>query len=438
MAFYAPEDETLDREGLVRLQRRKLAALLAEVLSRNAFYQDKLGHHASAAASDPIDRLEFTTRAELQQDQIDHPPFGRNLTYPLDRYNRFHQTSGSKGIPLRWLDTAEDWNWLKRCWSMIFRGAGLNTDDRVMFPFSFGPFIGFWIAFEAAADLGNLVLPAGGMTTMARLRYMLENEVTFICCTPTYALRMAEVAEAEGVDLRASPVRTLIVAGEPGGSIPATRGRIESAWGARVIDHPGMTEIGAWGFECVEAPGGVHVIESEFIAEVIDPTTMQPLPDGEPGELVLTNLGRKGSPLLRYRTGDQVRLTRRRCACGRWFARAEGGILGRLDDMMLIRGNNVFPAAVEGIIREFDEVAEFRMEVEHTGPMPGLRIEIEPRPLSAGGDPDLRDLPAKLTRAVRDRLHFSPRVELVEPGALPRFEMKAKRLAERTAGESGR
>jgi phenylacetate-CoA ligase len=306
-----------------------------------------------------------------------------------------------------------------------------------MFPFGFGPFIGFWIAFEAAADMGNLVLPAGGMTTMARLRYMLENEVTFICCTPTYALRMAEVAEAEGVDLPASSVRTLIVAGEPGGSIPATRGRIESAWGARVFDHPGMTEIGPWGFECVEAPGGVHVIESEFIAEVIDPTTMQPVPDGEPGELVLTNLGRTGSPLLRYRTGDQVRLTRRRCACGRWFARAEGGILGRLDDMMLIRGNNVFPAAVEGIIREFDEVAEFRMEVEHTGPMPGLRIEIEPRPLSAGGDPDLRDLPAKLTRAVRDRLLFTPRVELVKPGALPRFEMKAKRLVERNARESG-
>lgn len=423
MAYHVPGEEQLTPIDLQRLQRRKLAALLGEVSVSNRFYQAKLGGLSFDPRSDPIDRLPLTTRAELQQDQADHPPYGRNLSYALDRFSRFHQTSGSLGEPLRWLDTADDWRWLKHCWQIVYRAAGLLPSDRVMFPFSFGPFIGFWMAFDAAGDLGNLVFPAGGMTTSARLRYLADNEVTYVCCTPTYALRMAEVAQSEGIALRSSAVRALIVAGEPGGSIPATRRRIESAWGARVFDHCGMTEVGAWGFECSEAPGGLHVIENEFIAEVIDPKTAQLVGDGELGELVLTNLGRLGSPLIRYRSGDQVRLTRQRCACGRWFARAEGGVLGRLDDMLIIRGNNVFPSAVEGILREFDEVVEFTLTVDDSGSMARLDVAIEP-----ARDVETKDIVQRVTAAIRDRLHLAADVELVRPGTLPRFEMKARRL----------
>ena len=423
MAFHVPDEEQLAPNELARLQRRKLSALLRKVVPGNRFYREKLADTEFDALSDPLDRLPFTTRAELQQDQAAHPPYGRNLSDPLDRFTRFHQTSGSLGVPLRWLDTAPDWSWLKRCWRIIYLAADVSPADRLMFPFSFGPFIGFWMAFEAAADLGNLVFPAGGMTTTARLSYLDQNNATFVCCTPTYALRMAEVAHNERIDLRSSAVRGLIVAGEPGGSIPSVRKRIESAWGARVFDHSGMTEIGAWGFECVEAPGGLHVMESEFLAEVIDPVTGKLVPDGDLGELVLTNLGRLGSPLIRYRTGDQVRLTRQRCVCGRWFARAEGGVLGRTDDMLIIRGNNVFPSAVEGILREFDEVAEFRLTVDDSGPMSQLHVAIEPLPtLDANGTVE------RVSTALRDRLHMTPRVELVKPGTLPRFEMKAKRV----------
>ena len=432
MAYHVREEETLDRHGLERLQRRKLAAMLAEILESNAFYRRKLNGLAFDALSDPLDRLPFTTRQEIARDQIDHPPYGTNLTYPLARYRRLHQTSGSSGETLRWLDTAENWSWWLRCWGIIYRAAALTQDDRVMIPFSFGPFIGFWGAFDSAVALGNFTLPAGGMTTTARLRYLIDNKVTLVCCTPTYALRFAEVARAEGVDLPSSTVRGLIVAGEPGGNIPATKARIESAWGARVFDHGGMTEIGPWGFECLEAPGGQHVMESEFIAEVVDPETGDAVADGELGELVLTNLGRVGSPLIRYRTGDQVRLIRGRdtqpsaCPCGRWFARAEGGILGRFDDMLLVRGNNVFPSAVEGIVREFDEVVEFAMEVDEEGPMADLCLTIEP-----AADAASTDLAERITERVRDRLHFKPRVALVKPGALPRFELKAKRLIRR-------
>jgi len=378
------------------------------------------------AVRDPFHRLPFTTRAEIQQDQLDHPPYGTNLTYPRERYVRLHQTSGSTATPLRWLDTAESWAWFKGCWKGLYKAAQLTREDRLVFPFSFGPFIGFWGGFEAAAELGNLVLAAGGMTTSARLRYLIDNQATVVCCTPTYALHMVEVAEEQGLRLTESPVRALIVAGEPGGNIPAVRARIESSWGARVFDHSGMTEMGAYGFECVEAPGGMHVLETEFIAEVIDPVTTAPLADGKEGELVLTNLGRWGSPLIRYRTGDQVRLIRNRCACGRWFARLEGGILGRVDDMLVVRGNNVFPSAVEGVIREFREVGEFSLVVDRPRSLAELEIRVEP---VAGVE--AADLAQRIGDRVRDRLLFRPKVTIVPRGTLPRFEMKARRVVRR-------
>lgn len=395
--------------------------MLGEVLATNEFYRRKFSGTKFDSMADPLEKLPLTTRAEIQQDQINNPSYGTNLTEAQGSYVRLHQTSGSTGVPLRWLDTAESWDWWKRCWTTIYNAAGMTPQDRVFVPFSFGPFIGFWGAFESAVAMGNFCLSAGGMTTHARLGYMIENAATFVCCTPTYALRMAEVAQQEGIDLFGSPVRVLIVAGEPGGSIPATRARIESAWGARVLDHVGMTEIGPWGFECVEAPGGVHVNESEFIAEVIDADSTKPVGDGDMGELVLTNLGRVASPLIRYRTGDLVRLTRARCACGRWFARAEGGVLGRIDDMMIIRGNNVFPSTIEGIVREFDAIAEFRLEVGETKSMTELRVLVEVGDGAEG-------VAKLLTQAIRDRLHFSPEVVVVEPGSLPRFELKANRV----------
>ena len=459
MPYHAPKDELLDRAGIESLQRRKLGAMLEEVLRSNAFYAGKLAGTGFDAGKDPLERLPLTTRAEIQADQLAHPPYGTNLTYPLSRYHRLHQTSGStdrdeaaspsfspfvqagpadsaramgamtdraSATPLRWLDTAESWAWFRHCWKIIFRAAGITESDRILFPFSFGPFIGFWAAFETAADLGNFCLPAGGMTTQARLRHLLDHSANVVCCTPTYALRLAEVAAAGGINLADSPVRAIIVAGEPGGSVPHTRARIEQAFGARVYDHSGMTEIGSCSFECLENPGGVHVIESEFIPEVIDPATGSPIPEGQAGELVLTNLGRWGSPMIRYRTGDQARLVRSRCACGRWFARLEGGILGRTDDMFIVRGNNVFPSTVESLLRSFAEVAEFRAEVDRRAALTVLRLDIEPLP---GADGDL--LARRIVERFREELLFAPEVAVRSPGSLPRFDMKARRFVSR-------
>ena len=422
--YYIPAQETLDRADLERLQRTRLAAMLSKVLAGNAFYGRKLRRLHFDPLQDPLSVLPFTTRSELEEDQIEHPPYGSNLTDAPERYHRMHQTSGSAGRPLRWLDTVENWAWWKECWGTIFTAAGINASDRLVFPFSFGPFVGFWGAFEAAVELGYFVLAAGGMSTIARLHYILENSATVVCCTPTYALRMAEVAGAEQLDIAASPVRALIVAGEPGGSIPATRRAIERAWGARVFDHTGMTEIGPLGFECLENPLGVHLMENQCIAEIIDPATGQAAADGA-GELVITNLGRVASPVIRYRTGDQVAARWQRCPCGRSFARLEGGILGRVDDMLVVRGNNVFPSAIENLLREFPEIAEYSVEWTGQSTTTGIRIKIEPA--RAGGVA----LAQRVRTRLRDALNFRPDIEIVPPESLPRFEMKARRFVKK-------
>src|SRR5438128_8494683 len=291
-----------ERPALVEQQLTRLRSLLQEIIPGNRFYVQKLA--ATGLTPDVIrtavdfSRLPFTTKAELIADQQAHPPYGQVLSYPLPRYVRLCQTSGTTSQPLRWLDTPESWSWLLTCWETIYRMVGVRSGDRLFFPFSFGPFLGFWTAFDAASRLGFLCLPGGGMSSAARLRFLLDNQATVVLCTPTYALRLAEVAREQGIDLKGGSVRLLIVAGEPGGSSPATRARIGAAWDARVFDHTGMTEVGPLGIECPEHPAGVHLLETDCIAEVIDPTTGQPLPPGQLGELVLTTFDRPGSPLL--------------------------------------------------------------------------------------------------------------------------------------------
>ncbi len=400
----------------------RLRDLLRTILPHNAFYAAKF---AGLPLDDPS-RLPFTTKAELLADQAAHPPYGSNLTYPRGRYSRLHQTSGTSGRPLRWLDTPESWSWMLDGWDRMFALMGLRADDRLFFPFSFGPFLGFWTAFEAAARRGFFCLPGGGMSGGARLRFLLDNEVTVVFCTPTYALHLGEAARAEGIDLAASPVRALVVAGEPGGGIAPTRQRIETAWGARVFDHSGLTEVGPMAVECVANPMGLHVLEDSFLVEVIDPATAAPLPVGEVGEMVVTNLGRLGSPLIRYRTGDMVRVDPRPCPCGSPYPRLDGGILGRGDDMIHLRGNNVYPSAIESLLRRFPEVAEYRIEIDRRAALSALRVEVEAT--SAGADEGLL---TRLDQAFRDEFLFRAEVRLVPPGTLPRFEMKAKRINHR-------
>jgi len=422
------------RSAIASSQLELLCRLLAALVPANSFYTQKLSRAGVAAKLRSLDefseKFPFTTKQEFAEDQQLHPPYGTNLTFPLERYTRFHQTSGTAGAPLRWLDTPESWNWMVGNWTEILRAAGATPGDRVFFAFSFGPFIGFWLAYEAAQRIGCLCIPGGGLSSAARLRVMMENDATILCCTPTYALRLAEVAAEEKIDLGATPVRTIVVAGEPGGSIPALRARLQELWhGARIFDHHGMTETGPVTHECPRLPGVLHVLEPAYFAEVIDPSG-KPVAPGERGELVLTTLGRTGSPLLRYRTGDLVKpvpqastFNPQPCKCGRHTLALEGGILGRTDDMVIVRGVNVFPSAVEDIIRASGDVTEYQVTVSNAHSLAELSIQIELR----SGCPDPSALVKRLGKSFEDALALRVPVKTVPTGTLPRFEMKAKR-----------
>lgn len=401
--------------------------MLRLVLEHNAFYIRKLAPVGYDAGNPPtfanLVDLPFTTKQELVEDQAAHPPFGSNLTFPIDAYTRTHHTSGSTGLPLRWLDTAASWQWWLDCWKEIYDAAGVGRTDRVFVPFSFGPFIGFWTAFEAAQQLGALTIPGGGLSSLQRLRVMRDYDVTVLVCTPTYALHLAEVARDNELDVVWWPTAVTIHAGEPGASLPNVKSLIEEAWGARCVDHAGATEVGAWGYTCGHG-NTMHIMEHEFIAEIVDPDTGCPAPtasDGtQVGELVLTNLGRVGSPVIRYRTGDRVELTRCACRCGRDTVGLRGGVLGRVDEMIIIRGVNVYPSAVENIVREFREIAEFEAHIQTRGQLSELTIKIE----TAEGD----HVSPALAAHIRERLNLRAVVEVVEPGSLPRYELKARRF----------
>ncbi len=426
MTYFDQATETLPREQLAQLQLRKLKAMLAELYDRNGFYTAKWRGAGVAPADirtlDDLARLPLTRKSELMEDQERNGPFGTNATYPTERYIRLHQTSGTTGAPLKVLDTEESWDWWGRCWGHVLAGAGVGAADRVFLAFAFGPFIGFWAAMEGARKIGAMMIPGGGRDSLQRLELIRATGATVLCCTPTYALRLAEVARDNGLEAQALGIARTIQAGEPGANIPATKQRIEQSWAAQCFDHAGASEVGAHSFECAEQPGGTHLIESEFIAEVLDPASGAPVPAGERGELVITNLGRWGFPVIRYKTGDLVQVNSAPCACGRSFTRFEGGILGRADDMITVRGVNVFPAGVENIIRRFIEVDEFRITVRREREMDEMDIEIE---LCEGASAEIiHSIAARLDTM----LSFRPRVHHVARNALPRFDMKAKRF----------
>ena len=413
------------RSHIEHLQLRKINALLKAILPANPFYARKLADRKAVSNLEEFSRdFPLTTRHEVVRDRLEHPPYGSNLTFPLDNYVRCHQTSGTTTVPIRWLDTAESWDHIVDNWIQILGAASVTSKDRFFFAFSFGPFLGFWSALEAVLRLRCFCFPGGSMSSPARIQAILDNQINVLCCTPTYAQHLGEVARERKFDLANSRLRLVIVAGEGGGSIPATRARIETLWpGATVFDHHGMTEVGPVSYQCPTQPGVLHVLESAYFPEVLNPHTEVAVRPGETGELVLTTLDRVGSPLLRYRTGDLVKPRARSvCACGRSELALEGGILGRSDDMVIVRGVNVYPSAVEDIVRAFPEVTEYRVQLDCRQAMTELALEIEVADSAA--PPALQ---RRLEQTFQSLLNLRVPIRLLPPGSLPRFEMKAQR-----------
>ncbi len=416
--------EGLDSAALAEHQLGRLNRLLKAILPQNRFYAEKLSKISAPrlqAADGPLRSLDelhelpFTFKEELLTSR-QGGELAANLTFPINQYTRFHQTSGTRGRPLVVLDTQADWSWWIDCWQFVLDAAELEAGDRVLMAFSFGPFVGFWSAFDAACARGCLVVPGGGMGTLARLELLRTSKATAIFCTPSYALHMAEVAADNQIDVGEMEVRQLILAGEPGGSVPAIRARIETTWKACVLDHSGATEVGPWGYGNLHGQG-LYVNENDFVAEFLSVETGKTAAEGELAELVLTNLGRAGSPIIRYRTGDLVRPTWRHPGPNR-FVFLEGGVLSRADDMMVIRGVNIFPSSIEHILRSFPEVIEYRMTARTIGAMDQLLVEVE----------DRLNEPDRVATELNLRLGLKVEVQAVPLGSLPRVEGKGKRF----------
>lgn len=412
---------------MLALESQQLAALnrlVGAIAPSNRFYQRKL------AAADALGgflsleafraRMPFTTKAELALDQLEHPPYGTALTYPLERYVRFHQTSGTSGRPLAWLDDPDSWQWVLDNWKRVWRHAGAMPGDAAFFAFSFGPFLGFWAAFDSAVQLGIRAIPGGGLSSADRVRLLLAQRPRLLCCTPTYALRLAEVAREEGLDLARAGVARILVAGEPGGSVPAIRARIESAWtGAVVVDHHGMTEVGPVSYGVPGEPDRLRLMADSYLCEVLEPGGDTPVPPGGTGELVLTTLGRVACPLLRYRTGDLVRPVPSGQSLPGEFDLG-GGILGRADDMVIVRGVNLYPSSLDAAIRTVAGVGEYQVEIDRRSTLPEARVRFE------ATDPAL-DPAVELARHLAAMFQMRIEVERVDAGTLPRSELKARR-----------
>lgn len=433
--FWNPKHETLSREELQALQLLKLRRLCEWAYATTPFHQrkfDEAGFRPDHIQTfDDIRRIPFMTREEWMASLQEKPLFGDTLATDPTNAIRYHLTSGTSGrTPIRVLDGTKDWDWISEMWCYGLWGFGIRPEDSVYFAFGYGSFIGFWGAHYACEKIGALVVPGGAQTTESRIKQIVELGVTTVASTPTYALHLWQKAREMGIDLATqSKVNKVILSGEPAGSIPAVKRQLEEAWGAQCGDTAGMTEIGTiMIFECSHHSGGTHIIEDHFIEEVLDPNSAEPVDYGELGERVVTSFGRGFIPLIRYRTRDMVmKVPASTCTCGRTWDLYSGGIRGRWDDMKLIRGTNVYPSAVEAIIREYPAIDEFQIYIWRKDEIQDeIDIKLEIKPGFEHSWPELQTRLAKDLAEAHEGLRFN--VVRMDYGSLPRFELKARRM----------
>jgi phenylacetate-CoA ligase len=433
--MWNPLVERMDGEELRDLQVKRFGRQLAYAKDSSPFYRRKLDE----AGIDPADietmadvrAVPRTEKSELREAQgVDPFPYGDLLATDLEDVAEYHQTSGTTGEPVRQADSWADWEWWGDCWATVLWAQGIRPDDRVFFPFSYNIFVAFWAAHYACERIGAEVVPGGNLSSAQRVRKMNELSVTAFASTPTYALRLAEVAREEGFDPAETAVERIVCAGEPGASVPGTKERIESEWGARVFDHAGATESGAWGFSCEGDSLGLHFNEAQFLVEVLD-RDGKPVSPGEIGEVVITPFDRSAQPYIRFRLRDRVELAAPEvCDCGRTYRFAAGGVLGRNDDLTKVNGVLLAPTTIEDVVRAADGVSdEYRVVIEDH-PEKGVdrvRVVVEHAPDSTREE---EAVASDLRKTLKGATSLSCHIEVVEYDSLDRFELKADRLAD--------
>jgi phenylacetate-CoA ligase len=430
--YWNPLVETMPRERLRKLQLRKFRRIFAWAYEHSKFHR-RLYRGAGILPQDiktfeDIRNVPKVEKAMMQEIQGKEPfPYGDALCVPLSEVTEYHQTSGTTSVPVYQPDTWQDWEWWSECWGYILYAHGYRDTDRVFIPFGYNVFVAFWAGHYGAEKLGCEVIPGGVLNTEARILKMQELKATAMMGTPTYMLGMAEVARK---NLSLNPAEDLCIqkitcAGEPGASVPSTKNRIEEAWGAKLYDHVGATEVGAWAYEC-QVQRGLHVNEAFFLAEIEDPETGEIIEEpGRTGKVVITALDRMAQPCIRFDTKDVTIWLEDTCECGRTF-RTCRGIVGRADDITKVKGVLLAPSAIEEVVRSFPELGdEFEVIVTRRGDLDDITLRVE---LNPGAEDTKEIIIPKLVDRLRLKTNLGYSLEFRPYGSLPRQEIKAKRF----------
>ena len=437
--YWNPFVETLPRQKLRRIQIRNFRKILSYAKEHSALYGEKYRgiDPGDVKSVEDIRRIPIVDKEDLRgaQDGREPFPFGNLLGVPPGEISTFRQTSGTTGTPVYVPESWESWQWRVEVWCHILWMAGFRETDRVFIPFGYNVYVAFWEGHYAAEKLGCTVIPGGALDTKGRLNKIREVKATALLNTPTYGLHLAETARSMGLSSREMGIRRILCAGEP---LPdATRKRLEESWAAEVYDHIGGTEPCAWAAMCGEQKG-LHIMEPFFLVEILDMETLsREVNEGELGIAVVTPLGRRSFPLIRFNTKDVVRKGKGDCACGRTSMMIQG-VVGRADDLRKIRGVLFTPVSVEEVLREeFPQVTEYEIIVQRRGIMDEISLKAELR--EEMGDSVLKDLVKRISERLKMKTNLRFLVAPVKPGALPRYTLKSKRfrdLREMRGGEA--
>jgi len=431
--YWNPVLETLPAEQIQALQLKKFKRIFRWAWEHSKFHRSLY----DTAGITPEDIRDFqdirhvpkVEKGMMRDIQRREPfPYGDALCVPLEAVTAFRQTSGTTGQPVYQPDTWQDWEWWTECWSYILWAQGYRPADRVFIPFGYNIFVAFWAGHYAAEKIGCEVVPGGVLDTQARILKIQELKATAMMATPTYVLGMADTAKTKmGIDPATLGIEKITCAGEPGASIPSTKNRMQTAWGARVFDHAGATEIGAWSYECLAQPGGLHVNEAFFLVEIEDVETGEIIEKpGRRGKMIITALDRFAQPCIRFDAKDIIEWDPDPCPCGRTFRLIKGGVVGRADDITKVKGVLLAPSAIEEVVRGIEGLGdEYEVIVDKQGDVDRITLKVE---LTPGNENRAPEIESRLKDQLRLKTNLGYRIEIHDYGKLPRYDVKARRF----------
>lgn len=424
--YFQPEIETMKRADLEALQLTRLKESIRIAL-HSPFYKARFGEKGitpdSIRSLEDLQKLPFTTKNDLRT----HYPFGLVAT-PMSEVVRLHSSSGTTGNPTVICHSQQDLNrWANRVARCLYM-VGVRREDVFQNTSGYGMFTG-GLGFQYGAELlGALTVPAAAGNTVRQIKFIRDFGTTSMHAVPSYAFRLYEVMREMGIDPRRdTKLKTLVIGAEP--HTDAQRKKIEESFGAKAYNSFGMSEMSGPGvaFECPEQ-NGLHLWEDSYIMEIINPDTLEPVPDGEVGELVLTTLDRDAMPLIRYRTRDLTRIIPGECPCGRTHRRIDR-LKGRSDDMFIVKGVNIFPMQIEKILMQFKELgANYLITVDTIENSDEVMVEVELSDLFTDDYSQLQGLTREITRQLKDEILLTPKIKLVDRGTLPQSDGKAIRV----------